>query len=90
MSRSTTPERTTAGFTLIEVLVALSIVAISLSPIVGLIAATVRGTRSIERHLAQLEIARTVTTALPNRDQLVVGSLSGEIAAQRWRVDGPL
>ena len=41
--------RAVAGFTLIEVLVALSVVAVALAAIGSLIATTVRGTRSIDR-----------------------------------------
>jgi general secretion pathway protein I len=77
----------TAGFTLIEALVALAIVATSLSSIGALIATTVRGARSIERHLTQLETARAIVAALPDRDQLVPGNFSGETAGHRWRVD---
>jgi general secretion pathway protein I len=85
--RSTEAKRTAAGFTLIEVLVALAIVAVSLSSIGSLIATTVRGTRSLEEHWMRLEIARAIATALPERAQLVPGKLSGEIASHRWRVD---
>ena len=87
MSRSVAPKSTTAGFTLIEVLIALAIVAVSLSSIGALIATTIRGTRSIEGHLTRLETARAIATALPDRDQLVPGNFSGEIADHRWRVD---
>jgi general secretion pathway protein I len=85
--RSTAPERSTAGFTLIEVLVALAIVAVSLSSIGALIATTVRGTRSIEHHMTRLATARTIAVSLPHRDQLVPGNFSGEVAGHRWRVD---
>lgn len=87
MFRSTPANCPTAGFTLIEALVALAIVATSLSSIGALIATTVRGARSIERHLTQLETARAIAAALPDRDQLVPGNFSGETAGHRWRVD---
>ena len=79
--------RSTAGFTLIEVLVALAVVAVSLSSIGMLVATTVRGTRSIERHLTELETIRAIATALPDREQLVPGTLSGEVADHQWRID---
>ena len=79
--------RAVAGFTLIEVLVALSVVAVSLASIGSLIATTVRGTRSLDTHLTQVETARAITTALPDRDQLKPGTISGEVAGHRWRVD---
>jgi general secretion pathway protein I len=87
LSRSTQLEHATAGFTIIEVLVALAVVAISLSSIGMLIATTVRGTRAIERQLTKLETTRAILAALPDRDQLALGSFSGERASQRWRVD---
>ena len=76
-----------AGFTLIEVLVALSVVAIALSAIGSLIATTVRGTRALNGNLTQLEIARGILTALPDRNAIKLGNTSGEIAGHRWRVD---
>ena len=87
MWRSIEPRRSTAGFTLIEVLVALSIVATTLASIGALIASTARGTRSIETHLNRLEIARAIMTAIPDRDQLTPGNFSGEMAGHPWRVD---
>jgi general secretion pathway protein I len=76
-----------AGFTLIEVLIALAVVAVALTAIGSLMAATVRGTRAIDRHLSLVETARAVETGLPDRGDLVAGNLSGDIAGNRWRVD---
>lgn len=88
MSRSTrSKRRAVAGFTLIEVLVALSVVAVSLASIGALIATTVRGTRSLDQRLTRVETARAIATALPDRDQLNPGNFSGETAGHRWRVD---
>jgi general secretion pathway protein I len=75
------------GFTLIEVLVALSVVAISLSAIGSLVAVTVRGARAVGGHLALVETARTIITGLPDRGGLAPGEFSGEAAGHRWRVD---
>ena len=77
----------TAGFTLIEAVVALAIVAVALGSIGALIASSARGNRSIEAHLTRLETARTIMTALPSRRELVPGTLSGQIAGHPWRVD---
>ena len=52
--------RGTRGFTLIEVLVALAVVAVSLSAIGSLIAVTVRGARAVGGQLALVETARGV------------------------------
>jgi general secretion pathway protein I len=75
------------GFTLIEVLVALTVVAVSLSAIGSLIAVTVRGARSVGGHLALTETARGIVTGLPDRSDLSFGNLTGESAGYRWRVD---
>lgn len=77
----------TEGFTLIEVLVALSVVAVTLSAIGSLIAVTIRGARSVSGHLALVETARSIMTGLPDREQLGEGNFSGEAAGHRWRVD---
>jgi general secretion pathway protein I len=75
------------GFTLIEVLVALSVVAISLAAIGSLIAVTTRGARAVGLHLTLIETARMIITGLPDREQLAPGNFSGESAGHRWRVD---
>jgi general secretion pathway protein I len=85
--RSIAPNGANAGFTLIEVLVALSIVSIALSSIGSLIASTARGTRSIEAHLSTVEAARAIIAALPDRDQIALGATTGEMAHQQWRVE---
>lgn len=87
MYRSTAPSVGNAGFTLIEVLVALSIVALALSSIGALIASAARGNRSVEAHLVSLQTARAVMTAIPDRDQLVPGTLTGTTGDQHWRLD---
>ena len=89
MSRSTCSRysQATAGFTLIEALVALAVVAVSLSAIGSTIATTVRGVRSLDRRLALVETSRAVMTGLPDRNELSAGSFSGDLAGHRWRVD---
>jgi general secretion pathway protein I len=76
-----------AGFTLVEVLVALSVVAVSLAAIGSLIAVTTRGVRAVSGHLDLVETTRTIFTGLPDRNQLVPGNLAGEIGGHRWRAD---
>ena len=89
MSRSARCERrqATGGFTLVEVLVGLAVIAILLASIGSLIAGSVRGARSLDQHFALVEIARAIETGLPNRDELKVGRLSGEVSGHRWTVD---
>jgi len=79
--------RGAAGFTLIEALVALAIVAAVLSSIGAVIATTVKGTRSIDRRLALTGAAETLLAQLPARNLLKPGRQSGELAGHRWRID---
>ena len=76
-----------AGFTLIEALVALAIVAAVLASIGSVIAVTVKGTRSIDQRLILTGAAETLLAGLPARNLLKPGSQSGQLAGQRWRID---
>ena len=76
-----------AGFTILEVLVALAVVAIVLSAIGAVTAATTRGVRSIEQHVVMVETARTVAAELRSRDALKREELAGELFGSRWRID---
>ena len=88
MSRSSCERaRAVAGFTLIEVVVALALVAVALTAIGSLIATTIRGTRSIDQHLSLAETARAIEAALPGRDDLKPGTATGEMVGYRWRLD---
>jgi general secretion pathway protein I len=79
--------RNRAGFTLIEVLVALAVVAATLSAIGALVAVSMRGARSIEQRLAFRETLRAIVTSLPDRRDLAGGTASGASAGFRWRID---
>ena len=76
-----------AGFTLIEALVALAIVAAVLGSIGAVIATTVKGTRGIDQRLELSGAAETLVAALPARALLKPGRQSGELAGHRWRID---
>ena len=85
MSRKSCSEN--AGFTLIEALVALAIVAAVLSSVAAVIATTVKGTRSIDQRLALTGAVETLLAELPARNLLKPGRQSGELAGHRWRID---
>jgi general secretion pathway protein I len=76
-----------AGFTLIEALVALAVTAVSLAAIGLLVAGNIRGSSRIEQHLGLVETLRAVETGLPDRASLAAGTLSGEMHGQAWSVD---
>jgi general secretion pathway protein I len=81
-------DRSDAGFTIIEVLVALALVAVVIVAIGSLMATNLRGARSFEQHVALTQAARTVMTAgIPPRAELRAGTSSGQIDGYRWTVD---
>jgi general secretion pathway protein I len=75
------------GFTLIEALVALAIVAAVLGSIGTVIATTVKGTRGIDERLELSGTAETLVAALPARALLKPGRQSGQLSGHRWRID---
>src|ERR1043166_2218343 len=87
LSRAAEPDSPIPGFTLIEAVVALALMATVLASISALIATTVRGTRSIESRMMRLQAARSIYAALPDRQQLAPGHLTGTTMDHNWRVD---
>jgi len=79
--------KSTAGFTLIEVLVALAVVAASLAAIGSLVAVSMRGAQSIGQRLAFRETLRALVTSLPDRRDLGAVTTTGVAAGYRWRLD---
>jgi general secretion pathway protein I len=75
-----------AGFTILEVLVAITVVATVLTAIGMLTGATTRGVRSLEQHVALVETTRAVIAELPPRNQLSSGEFTGDLYGSRWRV----
>jgi len=87
LCRSPSASASQAGFTLIEALVALSIVALALTSIGALMATSARGSRSLEERLIRLQEARALLTRLPGRDELVTGQMSGQTQRHAWRIE---
>jgi general secretion pathway protein I len=75
-----------AGFTLIEVVVALAVVAVTLTAIGAVAATSVRGTRSLEQHLALVQATRIVAATLPRNSDASLDGLTGNILGFRWRI----
>ena len=84
---SSKPARGSAGFTLIEVVVTMAVIAAILLSIGSLVSVAVRGTHALDDHLVLVETARAIEAGLPDRNSLTVGTLSGETDGQLWRVD---
>ena len=77
-----------AGFTIIEVLIALALVAVSVVAIGSLMATISRGVRSMEQHVALTQATRMVmTAAIPARAELRPGAMSGQTDDYRWTID---
>lgn len=70
-----------------EVIVALAVVAISLTAIGSLVAVNIRNTRALEDRLALANTTRLILAGLPDRNALTIGQTSGELAGFRWRLD---
>jgi general secretion pathway protein I len=83
-------QRGTAGFTLIEVLVAIAVLAVVLGAIGTVVGNTVRSIRSVDRRLPLLETAQSLIASLPARDSLQPGTQSGTSGEFRWRIDAVL
>ena len=76
-----------SGFTMIEALVALVVVAISLTAIGSVVTANVRSSVAVDQRLSLLGVARAILTGLPDRGELTLGDSTGELADDRWRMD---
>lgn len=75
------------GFTLIEVLIALAIVAVSLVAIGAVVATNVRGVGVLEQHAALIAAEQgALAIAIPDHDHLALGTVEGASGADRWRV----
>lgn len=88
MSRVSAPERRQcAGFTIVEVLVALVVMATSLAAIGSVAAANARASRTLDQRGALLQTARAVEAGIPRRGDLAPGETEGELAGHRWRME---
>ncbi|MGC2776748.1 MAG: type II secretion system protein [Bradyrhizobium sp.] len=78
--------KATAGFTLIETLVTLAIVAVSLVTIGALMGSSTRGSRKLEQHVALVQAAfNAVWLAFPSRVPPASATQSGLSMAHLWR-----
>ena len=93
MSRATSPtDGPSAGFTIIEVLIALAVVAISIVAIGSVMSTNVLGVRSLEQHVTMMQTLRSVMAAdVPPRAEIGFGAWSGRTNDHQWRIDvGPM
>jgi general secretion pathway protein I len=91
--RTTSPiDGGAAGFTIIEVLIALAVVTVSIVAIGSVMSTNLRGVRSLEQHVALMQTARAVMAAdVPPRAEIGVGTWSGKTNDHQWRIAvGPM
>jgi general secretion pathway protein I len=81
-----------AGFTIIEVLIALAVVAVCIVAIGSVMSTNARGVRSLEHHVELMQAARSaMIIGIPPRAELGPGVLSGQLNDHRWQIEiGPL
>ena len=89
MFRATSPtDGRTAGFTILEVLIALAVVAVSIVAIGSVMSTNVRGVRTLEQHVTLMQAVRTIAaTEVPSREKIGFGSWSGRTSDHQWRID---
>jgi general secretion pathway protein I len=82
----------TAGFTIIEVLIALALVAVSIVAIGSVMSTNVRGVRTLEQHVTLMQAVRSVlATDIPSRAKIGFGTWSGKTDDHQWRIEvGPM
>jgi general secretion pathway protein I len=76
-----------AGFTIIEVLIALAVIAVCLAAIGTVVGVTSRGVRALEQRVALVEVMRSVAASLPPHSARAIVPGVGEILGHRWQVD---
>ena len=76
-----------AGFTLIEGLVALAVMAAGLAAIGEVTHESFRAGLASERRLALVSTARKIMAGLPDRSSLRGGDLDGVLDNHRWRLE---
>ena len=89
MFRRTSPtDGSAAGFTILEVLIALAIVAVSIVAIGSVMSTNVRGVRSLEQHVTLIQAVRSVMASeVSSHAKIGFGTWSGRTSDHQWRID---
>jgi general secretion pathway protein I len=75
-----------SGFTMIEAVVALALVAVVLAAIGTLVATNARGAQTLGQHTALMQTARMIASALPRSGEPLPKDLAGEVSGYRWQM----
>jgi general secretion pathway protein I len=92
LSRAVRPEyaSSVSGFTIIEVLIALAVIAVCLAAIGTVVGVTSRSVRALEQRVVLVEVARSVAASLPPHSARAIVPGTGEVLGHRWQIDlGP-
>lgn len=84
--RKSSKENSESGFTLIEAVVTLALVAVALAAIGSLVATNARGARALEQHVALMETARLIASGMPQSGEAFPDDLAGEVNGYRWQM----
>lgn len=88
MSRPEKPDpNRTGGFTLVEALAALTVMAVGLAGIGELAASSIRAGSRTTARLVQTETARSIWASLPERDALPYGRTTGSSQGLAWGLE---
>ena len=89
MLRATPPiDGRSAGFTILEVLIALAVIAVSIVAIGSVMSTNVRGVRTLEQHVTLMQAVRTIAAPeVPSREKIGFGTWSGRTSDHQWRID---
>ncbi|HET7886506.1 MAG TPA: type II secretion system protein [Bradyrhizobium sp.] len=88
MFRAAPIDGRTSGFTILEVLIALAVVAVSIVAIGSVMSTNVRGVRSLEQHVTLMQAVRAImATEVPSREKIGFGTWSGRTNDHQWRID---
>ena len=93
MFRVTSPtDGRTAGFTILEVLIALAVVAVSIVAIGSVMSTNARAVRTMEQHVMLMQATRSVMAAdVPSRAEIGFGTWSGRTEGHQWKIEvGPM
>ena len=77
--------RRTRGFTLVETMVVLAVLALSLSVVYETLGWSLRRTATFDRHERAMSIVQSVLAQLCASESLEIGTREGEAEGLRWR-----
>src|ERR1700754_26934 len=74
---------------MIEVVVALALVTVVLAAIGSVVATNARGAQKLQQHVALMQTARMIASALPRGGAPLGDDLAGEVSGYRWQMRIP-